>query len=110
MAESNLEMLGTAVRNLGDLKNELIFVGGSITELLITDQGAATPRQTIDVDTIVEAASYAEYIAFSEKLKIKEFREDTSENAPLCRWVKDETILDVMPLDAEALGFTNSWY
>ena len=110
MAESNIEMLRIAVENLGDLKNELVFVGGCMTELLITDTAAAEPRQTKDVDTIVEAASYAEYNAFSEKLKAIGFREDTSENAPLCRWVKESTVLDVMPLDEKTLGFTNSWY
>ncbi len=110
MAESNIEMLRLAVENLGDLKNELVFVGGCMTELLITDEAAAEPRQTKDVDTIVEAASYAEYNAFSEKLKAVGFREDTSEDAPLCRWVKESTILDVMPLDEKTLGFTNSWY
>lgn len=65
MAESNIEMLRIAVENLGDLKEELVFVGGCMTELLITDSGAPEPRQTKDVDTIVEAASYAEYNAFS---------------------------------------------
>lgn len=110
MAESNIEMLRIAIENLGDLKNELVFVGGCMTELLITDAGAAEPRRTKDVDAIVEAASYAEYNVFSEKLKAAEFREDTSENAPLCRWTKKSTILDVMPLDEKTLGFTNSWY
>lgn len=110
MAESNLEMLRIAVENLGDLKDELVFVGGCMTELLITDEGAEEPRQTKDVDAIVEAVSYAEYIAFSEKLKSVGFREDTSEDAPLCRWIKEDTILDVMPLDEKTLGFTNLWY
>ncbi len=110
MAESNIEMLCIAVENLGNLKDELVFVGGCMTELLITDAGAAEPRRTKDVDTIVEAASYAEYNAFSEKLKAVGFREDTSENAPLCRWIKESTVLDVMPLDEKTLGFTNSWY
>lgn len=110
MAESNLEMLRHAVENLEHLKDDLVFVGGCITELLITDEGASEPRQTKDVDTIVEAASYAEYISFSEKLKVIGFREDTREDAPLCRWIKEKTILDVMPLDEKTLGFTNSWY
>lgn len=110
MAESNIEMLRIAVENLGDLKDELVFVGGCTTELLITDDGAAEIRETKDVDTIVEAASYAEYNAFAEKLKAIEFREDTSEGAPLCRWVKGSTVLDVMPLDERTLGFTNTWY
>ena len=110
MTETNLEMLRRAVVNLGGLKDELVFVGGCTTELFITDQAAAQPRQTKDVDTIVEAASYAEYISFAEKLKAVGFREDTSENAPLCRWIKESTILDVMPLDEKTLGFTNRWY
>src|ERR1700676_3354505 len=37
-------------------------------------------------------------------------REDTSEGAPLCRWVHQHTILDVMPLDEKILGFSNRWY
>jgi len=36
--------------------------------------------------------------------------EDTSEGAPLCRWVCQETILDVMPLGEQILGFSNRWY
>jgi hypothetical protein len=110
MIRSNLEMLRVAAENLGDLKDELVFVGGCTTELFITDEGAAEPRQTKDVDAIVEASSYTEYINFSEKLKAIGFNEDTSEDAPLCRWVKGITILDVMPLDEESLGFTNRWY
>ncbi|MGI8542912.1 MAG: hypothetical protein ACR2MD_05460 [Aridibacter sp.] len=110
MVNSNLEMLRVAAENLGDLKDELVFVGGCTTELFITDEGAAEPRQTKDVDAIVEASSYTEYINFSEKLKAIGFNEDTSEDAPLCRWVKGITILDVMPLDEESLGFTNRWY
>lgn len=110
MTNPNLEMLQIAVKNLESLVDELIFVGGCTTGLFITDEGAAEVRTTKDVDTIVEATSYAQYTTFSEKLKKIGFREDTSEGAPLCRWVKGETILDVMPLDEETLGFTNKWY
>lgn len=110
MTETNLEMLRIAVTHLGALKDELVFVGGCTTELFITDEAAAQPRQTKDVDTIVEAASYAQYISFAEKLKAVGFQEDTSEDAPLCRWVKEVTVLDVMPLDEKTLGFTNRWY
>ena len=110
MNKTNLEMLRIAVENLGALKDELVFVGGCTTELFITDEGAAELRATKDVDAIIEAASYSEYIEFSDKLKAINFHEDTSEDAPMCRWVKGSTILDVMPLAEEALGFTNRWY
>jgi len=42
-----------------------------------------------------------------EKLKNAGFREDTREGAPMCRWVKEDTVLDVMPPDEKVLGFTN---
>ncbi len=110
MTHPNLEMLRVAVKNLGELANEMVFVGGCTTGLLITDEGAAEVRPTDDVDSIVEVTSYAQYNTFSEKLKDIDFREDTREGAPTCRWVKGEIVLDVMPLDEKVLGFTNRWY
>ena len=111
MTHYNIEMLRAAVVNLGELAEELVFVGGATTGLFITDEGTADIRTTKDVDAIVEAASYAQYTIFSERLrKDAGFREDTSDGAPLCRWVKGDIVLDVMPLDEETLGFTNRWY
>jgi len=89
---------------------ELVFVGGAVTSLLVTDEGAGLPRTTLDVDAIAEISSYAEYTAFGERLRAFGFSEDTSEGAPLCRWVHSGTILDVMPLDEKILGFSNRWY
>jgi predicted nucleotidyltransferase len=110
MTNPNLEMLRIAIENLGELADEMVFVGGCTTGLLITDEGAAEVRATDDVDSIIEVTSYAQYNTFSEKLKKIHFREDTRDGAPTCRWVKGETVLDVMPLDEKVLGFTNRWY
>jgi len=65
---------------------------------------------TYDVDVIAEIAPYADYTVFSERLRALGFQEDTSEGAPLCRWQHSGLILDVMPLDAKILGFSNRWY
>ena len=46
----------------------------------------------------------------SEKLRAHGFKEDTSEDAPICRWVCNTIILDVMPTDSQILGFGNEWY
>jgi predicted nucleotidyltransferase len=107
---ANLKQLIAAARLLRPLLDELVFVGGSVTGLLITDEGAAEPRTTLDVDAIVEITSYAQYAAFGDRLRALGFAEDTTEDAPLCRWVHRTTILDVMPLDAKILGFSNRWY
>jgi hypothetical protein len=110
MPNSNLDRLITAAQILRPLIGELVFVGGSVTGLLITDEAAADPRTTIDVDAIAEITSYAEYAAFGGRLRALGFEEDVSEGAPLCRWVHQGTILDVMPLNEEILGFSNRWY
>jgi hypothetical protein len=110
MANHNLDLLAEAARLLKPLLGELAFVGGCTTALLITDKAAADVRPTYDVDAIAEITSYAAYADFSERLRKIGFAEDTTEGAPICRWLQKETILDVMPLDAKILGFSNRWY
>ena len=110
MADPNIEMLRLAVEQLGDLANELVFVGGSTTGLFITDEASADVRATKDVDAIVEAATYSTYANFEKRLRSAEFLHDTSEDAPMCRWVKGNTVFDLLPLNGEILGFENSWY
>ena len=46
----------------------------------------------------------------SKKLRGQGFREDLSDGAPICRWVTNDVILDVMPTDSKILGFGNRWY
>jgi hypothetical protein len=38
------------------------------------------------------------------------FTEDAGEGSPICRWRQNKTVLDVMPLDENILGFSNRWY
>jgi hypothetical protein len=110
MANPNLQLLTDAAKLLEPILGELVFVGGCATALLISDTAAADVRPTFDVDAIAEIKSYAGYTEFSEKLRKLGFQEDKREGAPLCRWRQRTTTLDVMPLDAKILGFSNSWY
>jgi hypothetical protein len=58
MANPNLQLLVDAARLLKPILNELVFVGGCTTALLITDKAAADVRPTYDVDAIAEITSY----------------------------------------------------
>jgi hypothetical protein len=107
---SNIDLLKEVARRLGPLLNEVVFVGGCTTGLFITDKAAAEVRPTFDVDVIAEITSYDDFANFSERLRLLGFREDTSEGAPIYRWVIDGMKLDVMPIDERILGFTNRWY
>lgn len=106
----NLELLELAVEQLGPLVDDMVFVGGCATGLLLTDRAAPPIRQTRDVDVIVEAASLAHYHRLAEKLRQRGFAEDQSPEAPICRWVAGGIVLDVMPTDPHILGFGNEWY
>jgi hypothetical protein len=79
MQNHNLELLTGAARRLKTMLDELVFVGGCTTALLITDKGAGDVRPTYDVDAIAEIASYEDYVDFSERLRNIGFAEDTRE-------------------------------
>lgn len=110
MPDSSRTQLIEAARCLRPLLHELVFVGGAVTGLLISDPAAAAPRTTFDVDAIAEITTYAEYVEFAERLRALGFSEDTRAGAPLCRWMLKGTTLDLMPLDEDVLGFSNRWY
>jgi len=109
-SRENLNLLITAAQMLRPLLEDLVFVGGCTTALLITDEAAADVRPTFDVDAITEVSSYPEYAKLSERLRELGFKEDQREGAPICRWRNDEITLDVMPNDESILGFSNRWY
>jgi hypothetical protein len=110
MTNPNLTLLEAAVRLLEPLLDELVFVGGCATGLLITDPAAEGIRPTYDVDAITEVASYAQYADLSERLRALNLQEDRTEGAPTCRWRYQDLIIDVMPTDERILGFSNRWY
>ncbi len=110
MANRNLELLIVAAKLLRPVLDELVFVGGCATGLLVSDEAAAEVRPTFDVDAIAEITSYVEYTTFGERLHKLGFTEDASEGAPICRWQHGQIKLDLMPLDEKILGFSNRWY
>lgn len=110
MRNRNRELLITAARLLKPLLDELVFVGGCATGVLITDPAAADVRETYDVDVIVEIGSRMEYYDFAHRLRALGFSEDSSQGAPLCRWKHGNLKLDVMPTDGRILGLPSRWF
>jgi hypothetical protein len=106
----NLELLEAAVGLLGLLAEEVVFMGGCATGLLLSDPAASPLRVTRDVDIMVEVASLRHYHKFNDKLRKQGFVEDQSPEAPICRWQSGKAILDVMPTNPALLGFGNRWF
>lgn len=106
----NVTILEAAVSGLGPLCDQMVFLGGCATGLLITDPAAPPVRATTDVDVIVEVASLTEYRRISASLRELKFSEDRSQQAPICRWTGHGVLLDVMPTKSDILGFSSVWY
>ncbi len=110
VADPNRALFESVISLVAPVLDELVFVGGCITGIIVTDPAAAGIRPTKDVDAIVDVTSYAQYTALSDRLRTLGLIEDTSEGAPLCRWRHGSVIVDVMPTDERVLGFSNRWY
>jgi len=105
----HLEILKVAVKELRELHQDLVFIGGATISLFITEPAAVRIRETFDVDCVVEVSSRTEYEKIAAKLRKIGFHED-SDSRVICRFKKDDLTLDVMPTDPKILGFSNKWY
>lgn len=110
MSDANTELLARMAEALGDLREQLVFVGGCATALLITDPGAAPVRATQDVDAVVAIASRAEYLKLGEALRARGFSQTLAGGEPPYRWSLGGMKLDVMAAREDVLGFSNRWY
>ena len=80
----NIELLELADSALGELVDQVVFVGGATVGLWITDPAAPPVRPTDDVDVVVEVATRSGFYGFEAKLREAGFRED-QESGVICR-------------------------
>jgi predicted nucleotidyltransferase len=86
------------------------FVGGAVVTVLVDDRDLYEFRPTKDVDVIVEIVTLVDYYALEERLRAAGFQHDTSEGAPICRWIVDDCRVDIMPTDPAPLGMNSKWF
>ena len=108
--DPNLPYLRQIAEALGDLREQVVFVGGAVAGLLVTDPLADSVRATRDVDAVVNATR-AVFHQIEAAVAERGFARDVQSDV-ICRWIhKDSGVLfDLMPVQPEVLGFTNRWY
>lgn len=107
---SNISMLIDVATHLEWLLDRIVFVGGATTELMLTDKVKQGIRPTKDVDVIVEVATKIAYAEMEREIRARGFSPRAEEGDPICRWLIGETVVDLMPVKPEVLGFSNRWY
>ncbi len=109
--DPNIVMIEIVAKHLGAaLLEEVVFVGGAVAGLLITDPAQPAIRPTEDVDMIVQVLAHSDYYQLEKRLRERGFTQDLQAEAPICRWKIQGITVDVMPTLEEILGFSNRWY
>lgn len=108
--DPNLPYLRSIAEALGELRAQLVFVGGAVAGLLVTDPLADSVRATRDVDAVVNA-DRALFRRIEKQVAQRGFVRDVGSDV-ICRWVHKPSgvLFDLMPVQPEVLGFSNRWY
>ena len=108
--DPNLPNLRTIAEALGGLREQMVFVGGAVAGLLVSDPLAEPVRATVDVDAVVQA-TLGRFQQIEDDVAACGFVRDIHSGV-ICRWVHRQSgvVFDLMPLEADVLGFSNRWY
>jgi predicted nucleotidyltransferase len=105
----NIVRIKVLAEALEKLNHNIVFVGGAVVELYCDDPARGESRPTDDVDIVIELLNRGSHAELEEELRKIGFRNDMDSKV-ICRYKYHDIVVDIMPSDAEILGFTNIWY
>lgn len=76
----NKERIERIAKALGELSEQVVFVGGSVVEFYANDPATSDIRPTLDVDCVIPVLNRSKYWELEEKLRQKKFQNDNSSN------------------------------
>lgn len=94
---------------LGNLQNEVVYVGGSVVGFYVQEGLIDELRPTDDIDFFAEITSLAELEKLREKLKSKGFRQSAEDNV-MCRFRYEGIKVDVMSTKEIGWAPANKWF
>ena len=107
---NTIDSLHVVARYFNGLDIPYAFLGASVLPLLVDNPAVQEIRPTIDIDLSVQVVTLSALYELEERLRALGFRHDTSEGAPICRWLVDGITVDVMPTEASVFGMASVWF
>lgn len=104
----NLKVVEKVALSLEELNKDVIYVGGAVVSLYVTDEGAELPRPTKDIDISVQINTYSQMDELREKLASKKIYPVPSEKV-MYRYSHEDILIDFIPFEETPLGPTNRW-
>lgn len=103
--QNNITRIKAIHNALGQLGQEVVYVGGATISLYLHDIGPVI-RNTEDVDVVVEIWNYADFHLLDEKLRHIGFKND-QDSGLICRYSYEGIIVDILPTEGKVLSFSN---
>ncbi|WP_111308676.1 hypothetical protein [Confluentibacter sediminis] len=94
---------------LGELNNEVIYVGGATVSLYINDPAADDVRPTKDIDISIKIVSITHLEEIREELVSKGFKQ-SADLGVICRFKLDDILVDVMGTTPVGWAPANPWF
>jgi predicted nucleotidyltransferase len=94
---------------LGELNNQVVFVGGAMVSLYADDPIAEDVRATKDIDLTFQIATASELEALRQALIDRGFYESTDSDV-ICRFNYEDLLVDVMSTKPVGWAPGNRWF
>lgn len=94
---------------LGDLNDQVVYVGGAMVSLYVNDPAAADIRPTKDIDLTFQIATYTKLEQLRESLNERGFYQ-SAEDEVICRFRYQGLKIDVMSTESVGWAPSNPWF
>jgi predicted nucleotidyltransferase len=111
----SLDRLVRVATALGDLRHQVVFIGGAVAPLLQTHPPFPRVRPTKDVDGVVASTSYGNAAQLHTALRARGFELDTRSTAHVHRWrlpclpLGERIAFDLVPAGTHLGGTGGPW-
>ncbi len=105
----NRGVIRKVAQGLGELNEQVVYVGGATVGLYINDPAADDVRPTKDVDISLSIASIGELERLREALSKKRFIQIAQDDV-MCRFRYDDVQVDIMNTQAIGWAPANPWF
>jgi hypothetical protein len=105
----NIGVVAEIAEALGEIKDDIVFVGGAVVSLYTDDPAADEIRPTKDIDMTLQIVNLHHWQLINEKLALLGFNPDPYGQS-ICSYKYKDIPVDIMATEDGPLGPANRWY
>lgn len=110
LATPSVQRLARVARAMGEVTEQVVFIGGAIAPLLQLDPPFLEARPTKDIDGVVASVTYTDSGRLADALRARGFTQSAQDSAHIHRWRSpDGDALDLVPSGSHLGGSGQLW-